>query len=639
MTVHVPDLLAKVAAHKDRVTPVDIVMGEHWAEIDLGNSMRLSLRRHMLKKQEAGKGGSSGQTRMRRIPLDVINRSQQAMVKVIKKGGTTNARGMRDQMSYLEKDGDAVLERSERYFGTELAADEQEALIESWGLSGKTKTQSDKTTHFVVSFPAETDHGAVYRAGRAWAEEMFASGTYGDVFDYYTAFHTDRAHPHIHIVVNRRGMENGDWLKVSRKSQFNYDEFRAVQVEVAAREDIVLEATPRLARGLTDRPIPDAQIREAEKEGRQPMAPSHTPVTALRAAASVLHYSQLMAGDASILHEQYPEIAKTMRVVAKSILERQGLKPASDSERAENQLLTSKEVQRKSEFIMSRRSEILNGIKTIDTEIETLPEGVDRAQFERDASRMKAQAADLMPDVQALQGHVVPNSDGYYQGVVAEDGFETDVKSAADDRVKDLARDVGIEPEKFVARFVGSEPASQDLADQWRKDEMEDIQNNLQFRDATPKDRYEELVQAAYDELHRNALQTYRKAERELETHAARKRELQRIGKLFREGQNLDDQQSASFRRTVKDTLYTSELRELEAGKSDALKYVTKDVDQQWVLSRRYLEAEQREAEGPRKLQLQSALAKLDRDVRGEADLVVQQQAARTAQKDRGLDL
>ena len=285
MSVHVPQILIKEAVKRERISPIDIVMGDHWAEINLGNPMRLSLLKAALKKEQgpaAKVSGGTSTTRLR-VPLSVFRNGNSAMVKVIKKGGTTNARGMRDQMSYLSKDGDVKLERSDRYFGIELDKASQERLINSWGLSGETKTQSDKTTHIVVSFPADTDHGAAYRAGRAWAEEMFASGKYGDVYDYYTAFHTDRAHPHIHVVINRRGMENGDWLKISRVSQFNYDEFRAVQVEVAAREGIHLDASPRYARGLSDRPVPDAEIRRAEREGRKPEAPSHTRVTAMRA--------------------------------------------------------------------------------------------------------------------------------------------------------------------------------------------------------------------------------------------------------------------------------------------------------------------------------------------------------------------
>ena len=106
---------------------------------------------------------------------------------------------------------------------------------------------------------------------------MFGSGTYGgDSYDYYTAFHTDRAHPHMHVVVYRRGLENGEWLKVSERSDMNYDAMRSVLVDVAGREGIDLEATPRLARGLHDRPVPDAEYRRAGEQGRVPVAPDHT---------------------------------------------------------------------------------------------------------------------------------------------------------------------------------------------------------------------------------------------------------------------------------------------------------------------------------------------------------------------------
>lgn len=635
MTVHVPDILTKVAARKGRVTPVDVVMGDHWAEIDLGTSMRLSLLRHILKKQEGGGGRAGGSHRARmRLPFDVVRRSPQAMVKVIRKGGTTNARGMRDQMSYLEKDGDARLERSERYFGAEIDENEKEALIDAWGLVSESRTNSDKTTHFVVSFPRDTDHGAAYRAGRAWSEEMFASGTYGDVFDYYTAFHTDRAHPHIHVIVNRRGLENGDWLKVSRRSQFNYDEFRAVQVEVAAREGIVLEATPRLARGVTDRPIPDAEIRKAEKEERAARPPAHTPVTAIRAAASVALHARQMTANARLLEEKYPELAAVLKATSLAIQEGRQIAAAPPPDKPP---LTTKEVQERSEFIMSRRSEILDGIKHIDAEIGTIPPGPDRVSIERDASRMKADAADLMPDVIDLQSHADRSEARTYQGLDARDVTEKAIKARADRELGELAKSAGIDPTTFVSRHEGSEPASKALSDQWRKDELEDIQKNLTYREATPANRYEQLAQAAYDDLHRNALQTYRKAERELEAHAAKKRELHRIAKLIREGRRLDQDTEDSFRQKVKDTLHSTELRQLEAGKTEAFAHVTDSVDEQRALSRRYLEAEAQDAEGARKLQLSTALAKIDRDT----DLAAQEtarEAAKAARKSRGLD-
>ncbi|MEW7009617.1 relaxase/mobilization nuclease domain-containing protein [Lentilitoribacter sp. EG35] len=475
MSDQVRELIANAIGTRENVRPVDIVMGDHWGEIDLSNSMRLSLLYSVLKKNDAGgfaKGGGGGNTSRLRSPFSVAKRSPQAMVKVVKKGGTSSARAMRDQMSYLSKDGDAKLERSERYFGIELDDKTHEDLIRSWGLSGETKTQSDKTTHFVVSFPNDTDHNAAYKAGRAWADEMFASGNYGDVYDYYTAFHTDRAHPHMHVVVNRRGMEHGDWLKVSLRSQFNYDEFRAVQVEVAAREGIYLEASHRLARGLTDRPVLDAEYRDAVRDGRKPVAPSHIPETALKAAASVILHVHQMGAAAAQLQDKYPELSEIMSITADTILAGHEVMPGNQQN---NRPLNFNEINQASEFIMSRRLELLDGLKEIDDEIKSLPDGEAKSRFERDVSQMKADTAELMPDVAELQRHTFENLNGFYQGLKVEDDIEKDAKLIADREVAELAKEAGIEPDKFVNRFETGEPASQELADTWRQDELEDI--------------------------------------------------------------------------------------------------------------------------------------------------------------------
>lgn len=641
MSIHVADILKNAASKQGRLSPIDIVMGEDWGELEAGRSLRLSLLRYMqLKQEEAanqGKvGGGAGSNNRLRIPVSVMRGGNKAMVKVIKKGGTTDARGMRDQMSYLEKDGDAKLERSERYFGTELDEQSRERLIGSWGLSGESKTQSDKTTHFVVSFPQDTDHDAAYRAGRAWADTMFASGNYGDVYDYYTAFHTDRAHPHMHVIVNRRGMEEGNWLKVSRVSQFSYDEFRAVQVEVSALEGIHLDASPRLARGVSDRPVPDAEIRRAEKEEREPKAPEHTELTARRSAALAIFYGNMIEGDAKILSDGYPELSQKMSNIAEIIMQGRSVDNLPQSPRQiPEQDPTQIQANKQSEFIMSRRSELLDGVKQIDAEISTIPQGPDRTAFEREAALLKADLHETIPDASELQGFERSNSNGYYQGIRADDGFEQDVKSRADEAVSELSEQLGINPKEFVARYNGDEPVAQGLADQWRKDELEDIQKNLTFQDNVPEDQYEQLAQGAYDELHKNALQTYRQAERELEAHATRKKELHRIAKLLREGKQLDQIDSNMLPEFVRNTLVAEELKQLEQGQSDALKFISEDPHEQRSLSKQYLEQEVKNADGSREVQLKQALTQLARETE-----LAAQQAARESElsKNRGID-
>ena len=295
MKADVADLLATLDPHED---PLDALMGLRWAQLDLGRVQRVAIsnavraqRRASENRDEArvgrsGGGGSAGRRSSVSLGATAPSDKPQAMVKLISGGGTSCRRGLGGQMDYLRKEGAAELERSERFMGIAIDAEGEQAIAEQWGLpiTKSDKQLADRTTHFVVSFPEGTEHGAAYRAGRAWADTLFGSGEYGDTFDYYTAFHTDRAHPHMHVVVNRRGLDEDSWLKVSKRSTINYDELRAVQVEAGAREGIELEATPRLARGVHERRVPDAEIQRARAQGREPVVPMHTVISAVRTA-------------------------------------------------------------------------------------------------------------------------------------------------------------------------------------------------------------------------------------------------------------------------------------------------------------------------------------------------------------------
>jgi len=616
MTVHVPSLLVDKKTSKP-ISPIDIVMGTPWGEVEPGNSLRLSLRPDHKK---------SGCLTLRR------SGGPQSFVKVIRNGGTSTAKSTRNQMEYLSQDGEVDLELSDMYFGDKLETSEREELIQSWYDTGHNKGGHDKTTHIVVSFPRGTDKDAAYRVGRAWAAEMFSSGSYGDVFDYYTAFHTDQQHPHMHVVVAKRGMMHGNWLSIHRDGEFNYVTFRAVQVEMAAREGIYLEATSRFERGVSDRNIPDAEYRRAEREGRKPQAPSHSSITAMKAAASIALYAGQYSADAKLVREKYPELSQALRDMAATLLKGEPLQ--SDQHLKSNTSL--EEAKQQSEFIMSRRSEILASIREIDAEISTIPIGKKRSLVERDASRLKAQAAKHLPDVSDLIIHTRDNPEGLYKGVDANDPTERAIKEKADREVAQLASKAGIDGERIVSRYDRAKPASLGLADRWRKDELEDIQKNLNYQPGKQRTEVEELTKAAYDDLHRNALQTYRKAERDLERHSARKRELYRIAKLIREGGLLQSNEETSFRQAVKQVLTASQLRELEAGQSNVLRYAVKNGDEQRTLARRYIEGELQSANGSRSAQLQLGLKQLDR----EAQRITDAAAKRALEnKDRGIDL
>lgn len=228
----------------------------------------------------------------------------QAIVRVIPGGGTKNAAQISNQWSYVSREGDIPLERSDRYFedAAPIRPDEVADMTKDWetqaavhpGLIKADGSRRDITTHIVASLPraANADLETAKATLREFAFEMFGSGRNGGQWDYVTAFHTDREHPHLHIVVNRMSHE-GRWLKIARRDPFmNYDNMRAVMADVAERRGYNLDSTTRAERGIIERPVTYAEHRRRSRQRvaiyPQPIsdAPSQEP-RALRANPSL----------------------------------------------------------------------------------------------------------------------------------------------------------------------------------------------------------------------------------------------------------------------------------------------------------------------------------------------------------------
>jgi len=234
----------------------------------------------------------------------------QAVVHRVINGGCKTPKRIARQIKYLarinpnlkddapEDSEPAVkLRLSARYGEDELDHEDIDKFSDSWALQsgiylpGQSEADSNKelTTHLAVSFPPGTPIEAAEKAGLEWANILFHSGRFGAEWDYITAFHTDREHPHTHVVVNRRGFPPesfrvsamGKWLKIAHRYEpdkvlaaengkefgINYRILRDVQVEAAAKFGIGLEATSRKERGLDTPSLTHGQYRQQQKDG------------------------------------------------------------------------------------------------------------------------------------------------------------------------------------------------------------------------------------------------------------------------------------------------------------------------------------------------------------------------------------
>lgn len=240
----------------------------------------VTIRPHLRKVRG---GGRSGGRRGSGLSGSLLNKwnfaegSRAAVFKKIASGGTHTRHQIRRQMDYINT-------KAQYTFGfSDALTDERrqseaslEAIADSWEASWQGTPKNGHTSHLLISFPPDT----APRDAAAIAEEM-CERAFGsekefadDRWEYIAALHTDRSHPHVHVLVNNRGVENGSWFYLSNKldAPFTYQGFRNLMVSVAQDCGVHLEATTRYERG-------DLQYSPSSAQWRQGRAPGQRALT------------------------------------------------------------------------------------------------------------------------------------------------------------------------------------------------------------------------------------------------------------------------------------------------------------------------------------------------------------------------
>ncbi|MEM8575583.1 MAG: relaxase/mobilization nuclease domain-containing protein [Pseudomonadota bacterium] len=191
-----------------------------------------------------------------------------AVFKAIRGGGTHSKSELSNQLGYLTTKSTHIVDSSGFLDGkTKLDNKEIKELTERFAKrwSAGFKPKLGQTTHMLLSYPIGT-RGEDVRDITATVAERFFQTDEGH-FDYIIAVHEDRAHPHAHIVLNRRSQE-GEFFFLGRDHRFNYDDFRLAMVEEAEKFGVRLEATRRLDRGVVHYPPRTREVYAAKDEGR-----------------------------------------------------------------------------------------------------------------------------------------------------------------------------------------------------------------------------------------------------------------------------------------------------------------------------------------------------------------------------------
>ena len=240
----------------------------------------VTIRPHLRKVRG---GGRSGGRRGSGLSGSLLNKwnfaegSRAAVFKKIASGGTHTRHQMRRQMDYINTKAQYTFGFSDALTDDRRQSEASlEAIADSWEASWQGTPKNGHTSHLLISFPPDT----APRDAAAIAEEM-CERAFGsekefadDRWEYIAALHTDRSHPHVHVLVNNRGVENGSWFYLSNKLEapFTYQGFRNLMVSVAQDYGVHLEATTRYERG-------DLQYSPSSAQWRQCRAPGQRALT------------------------------------------------------------------------------------------------------------------------------------------------------------------------------------------------------------------------------------------------------------------------------------------------------------------------------------------------------------------------
>lgn len=222
-------------------------------------------------KPPSSKPSLSGGTSLHARLWQAGNGGASVVLKRIHNGGTHSPKELKDQLDYLFSKaawcgGNAVAHDDRRNTLTPL---ERKDIVDGWQQDWARNPKNGHTTHLLLSFPAEVSARTARIIAEDWLADMFETPEErGDQWAYVAALHTDRAHPHIHVVVQNRGLETGQWFYMARGHQFDLQEMKTRVADIAAGHGVALETTSRVERGILSYGAGRGEIEAAARVSR-----------------------------------------------------------------------------------------------------------------------------------------------------------------------------------------------------------------------------------------------------------------------------------------------------------------------------------------------------------------------------------
>lgn len=236
---------------------------------------------HVRAGRRANLGG--GVSAARRL-LDNVRKANtpQAVFKIIRSGGCYNKADLKAQMNYVLGKSDHIIDPSYRHDGgKELTGRQVSLLANDWSKDWRGKIENGNSMHLMMSFPKGTDIEKVQAITRGVCDELIGQG-YGR-WNYIAGIHTDKDHPHAHVIVDRRNDDN-ELFYLAKGGELSYDRFKDAMVEWGRASGVEMINTSRFSRGITEEALSSIDLRKSVRgelieHGKSPYGhdPKNTP--------------------------------------------------------------------------------------------------------------------------------------------------------------------------------------------------------------------------------------------------------------------------------------------------------------------------------------------------------------------------
>lgn len=439
------------------------------------------------------KGGAGGQARRQNQITRAARGHSPAIFKPVKEGGCRTRSQLSGQLSYVGIKATHIIDSRGVHDGTGPLTEEQindiaDRFSENW--NERFSPKLGHTTHMIMAFPIGTKGEDVRDMASEVCEQFFMQE--GRQFDYIVAIHEDRAHPHAHVILNRRSAE-GELFYLGRDHHFNYDDFREAMVEAGERHGVRLEASRRVDRGVATYSPNKSEVYRAKEEGREPQARERVGPDldwALADIASTAELYRSLAVEATA--ENREGVANALNRAAALLGRGEPLEPDGEIYMAETQTFDE------------LRSEFSDLATRAEAKAQTLAPD-RRASFERELSDIYAS---------------VSLSDAYKNaptetGIYAESNINREALGRLEDadtraQIESALEGTGISADAVVSR-VEAGANSEALERQWLADDFQRIAEHHDL-DLSQLDDQEEAIDRL-DAVHVQLGETLHRAE------------------------------------------------------------------------------------------------------------------------------